>query len=48
MLKLQRNYRAEFEIGERNGLDLIPRDKLTIFLPARIKPRIREYSSLLT
>lgn len=33
MLKLQRNYRAEFEIGERHGLDLIPRDKLTVSYP---------------
>lgn len=33
MLKLQRNYRAEFEIGERHGRDLIPRDKLTVSYP---------------
>ena len=33
MLKLQRNYRAEFEIGIRKGFDFIPQDKLTIGYP---------------
>lgn len=33
MLKFQRNYRAEFEIGDRNGQELIPTHKVTISYP---------------
>ena len=34
MLKLQRNYRAEFEIGYRNEKqELIPQEKLTVAYP---------------